>query len=274
MPIIVSGGSSRSAGEGIIADIHDNWESWNVLASVGLVTTPRTSIRFGFASPSLDTSPWINAAGITLLNQNVVGGPMYLSHVSQAAGAYRAMQGPGTAYWMMPFRRWGEVGVGGIPGTLYVRPFWRFQIDFLLRLPGARGPAIIECGECFSPATNGALNSSNTAGVGWTSDPAVNAGRWTAQRKLTQFAGFATSLFDSGVSPGTDWVKLSIAYEEHGDNPRIIWLLNDTPQHEVAGPLNMPIVAAPAEFGPYIGCGPGVGTTFHDGPARFRITEL
>jgi hypothetical protein len=271
-PVIVSGGSVRGSQDGVLVDLSEAFEGTYITAAP--TTTPfydqaGTMVPFNQATSKLQVG-----AGFTLVNPDAAAGPLYVVHASGAATSAKcAAAAAVTPFWVFPFRLWGAAG--GIVPAQYPRPMRRYQVDFLVRLPGARGTARQESGVVFQAATNSTIANVGVAGVAWTSDVAVNGGRWSAQVR-TDSAGAVATLFDSGELPANIWRQLSIRYEER-TNPRIAWLIDGIEVFSVAGAVNMPRITgggSTTPFFPFQALTAPAGTTFNYGPWRYRVTEI
>jgi len=109
----------------------------------------------------------------------------------------------------------------------------------------------------------------------WSSDPAVNAGRWLPRfRRLN--AGAIVNGPDSGIT-ATAWHLLGLRYSER-TTPSIEWLLDSVPRHLVAGDADMPPLQGPGIFYPGFVPSYGVftpaGTTVQFGAALFELRNL
>lgn len=121
---------------------------------------------------------------------------------------------------------------------------------------------------------NGLTGGATQPAALWSSDPAVNAGRWLARYRQVN-AGAITDGADSGVTTA-GWHVLGIRYVE-GLTPRIEWLLDGVVQRTVSGDGNMPTFPGGINYPgmcPQIGLSTPAGTTVQWGAASFEVREL
>lgn len=154
--------------------------------------------------------------------------------------------------------------------SAFLRPPRAYTLRNPVRVPALAG------GACFVGISDGGAGTGGnlpfSSCAGWTADPALNGGRWTAQHRLTAGGAIVTDL-DSGVQANATWHQLGMRYTE-GPVPTLEWLLDDVPVFTLTGDANMLVITS-------FGQGPfpeartlaGAGTTMDTGPARFTVEE-
>jgi len=138
----------------------------------------------------------------------------------------------------VPISQQFSAAPNAIPAALYGRPLRSYTLRVPVRVLVV-GTAFHEIGLVTS---NGMLTMLGTdPGAVWSSDPAVNAGRWLPRSRQV-VAGAITNGPDSGLT-ATAWRQLGVRYTE-GVPPRIEWLIDDVPLHVLSGDAAMPVTLA------------------------------
>lgn len=154
-----------------------------------------------------------------------------------------------------------------IPGA-FLRPPRSYTLRHPVRVTALAG------GACFVGVSDGGAgvggNLPFSSCAGWTADPALNAGRWTAQHRRVTGGAITTDL-DSGIAAGATWHELGLRYTE-GPVPTLEWLMDDVPVFTLTGDAAMLTLTSFINgFYPDNRTLAGAGTTMETGPARFTV---
>jgi len=221
-------------------------------------------VNIGGALPSIfgnNTDP----AGSTLVE---VAGRHILSIPSGAAIAARHSNVGDVA--AIPVNQLFQ-DANSIPIPLLGRPLRQYLLTVPVRRTVA-GTAIFNFGLGIS--TNMlSLGGASPAAV-WSSDPAVNAGRFLPRSRRVN-AGAVTDGPDSQVTP-TGWHLLGMRYTE-GVTPLLEWLLDGVPMHLISGDAAMLVFPGgvnPPGFEPGYGLSTPAGSTWQFGTGVFEVKNI
>lgn len=152
------------------------------------------------------------------------------------------------------------------------RPFRRYTLTMPARRTVGPGTARVEFGIVTS--ANLLTFGGTPPGMAWSSDPAVNAGRWLPRYRQVN-AGGLTDGADSAVVP-TEWHTLGVRYTE-GPSPTLEWLIDQAIYRTLSGDANMPTFPGgvnPPGFVPGMGLTSPAGATWQFGPGRLKIEDV
>lgn len=210
----------------------------------------------------------VAGAGIAVVRDATIGN-ILVQYVSAAgsrqfrfgAQAGNAVKIPATQLFSQPT---------SVP-IAFLRPLRRYTFLVPVR-KAVVGTAVVEVG--ITSTNQGVGAPSAEVGYVWSSDPAVNGGAWLPRFRRVA-VGAITNGPSSGIVQGAAWHQMGMRYTE-GPVPKIEWLLDGVPLHEVSGDANMPaILGLTQPLAPLCGILTLVaGTTLEQAPARFIVEEL
>jgi hypothetical protein len=152
------------------------------------------------------------------------------------------------------------------------RPFRRYTLSVPVRRTVGPGTTRLEFGLVTS--TNMLTFAGTPPGLAWSSDPAVNAGRWLPRLRIVN-AGAITDGNDSAVVV-TAWHTLEVRYTE-GPAATLEWIIDDSILRTVSGDANMPVFPGGVNhpgFVPGYGLSTPAGATWQFGAGRLRIEDV
>lgn len=148
---------------------------------------------------------------------------------------------------------------------------YTFEIPIRITTPGVE----VQIGIAPNGVAGVGFGGSNTVGIVWSSDPAVNGGALRVRRRMVR-AGAITNEADTGVLLNA-WQRLGVRYTE-GATPKIEMLINGVPRFTLSGDAQMPTVDVPggvSELGPVVlTSSAAAGTIVQTGPAIYQIRQL
>jgi len=229
-------------------------------------TTRGGIVNIGGALPSIFGNN-TNPAGSTLVE--VAG--RHVLNIPSAAAVSARFNNVGDVATIPIAQEFGTAGA--IFPSIYGRPLRQYTVTVPCRRTVA-GTAVLEFG--IGVATGMiTLGGSVQPGVVWSSDPAVNAGRWLPRTRRVN-AGAIVNGPDSQVDPTNLWVLLGMRYTE-GVTPLIEWLLNGVPMHTISGDAAMPDfpggINSPG-FCPGYSLGTPAGSTWQFGGGVFEVKNI
>lgn len=158
----------------------------------------------------------------------------------------------------------------GDPNYALIRPPRRYTWAIPVQATVRGAAPTIDCGLC---PTNGLLTTLGTdPGVFWASDPAINAGRWTARYRLTGGGGITTAV-DSGVLLDATFHVLGFRYTE-GAVPKVEFLLDGVALFTLSGQAALPAAQLTNAYRLGLGQAIGAGSTVRADDAVFRVETL
>lgn len=161
---------------------------------------------------------------------------------------------------------------GATNGPVPTRPLRRYTAEEVLTWP-VRGATVIELGLVFG---NGMLTFLGTEpAFVLSSDPGVNAGRFTARVRIAP-AGAITTLNDTGISPLTvGWQRFGVRLTE-GPSPLLELLIDGLVVASRQGAGQLPVNSSGSFFAGVMGfgCSAAAGTTVQRAYSRYYVDEL
>lgn len=202
------------------------------------------------------------AAGAPAVVYDAARGRRLIEIVSNA-GARQVIHGGWGASFGVDFAAVGD------PQWALLRPMRRYTWLLPVAAP-VRGGVIVNCG---TGATNGLLDTLGTDPFfGWSSDPAINGGRWTVRYRRTAGGGVTTA-DDSGVALDATWHILGVRYTE-GARPTLEAMIDGRTVTKLVGRAALPDTIANNAYRLGLGMPAGAGTTVRCDDAVYRIETV
>ena len=242
------------------------WEALGVqngISEANLIATALTrSVQPSFgAQASGNCLQLLTGGAVTVVREATTG--IRVIQVTSGAGT-RTSRLFGTVYTIPSGAQFGGV----VPSYRRMR---RYRAGALVMYP-VRGASVLETGLVFG---NGYLTFLGTApAFVLSSDPAVNAGRWTARVRQVD-AGAITTLNDTGILPSaTAFQYYEVQYTE-GPVPLLELLINGVTVASISGLASVPATTGVALAGAFgFGISIVAGTTMQYAALRYRVEEI
>jgi hypothetical protein len=163
---------------------------------------------------------------------------------------------------------------GAIPIAALGRPLRQYTLTVPVRRTVA-GTAVMEFGIGTNVTNILTLQGLTPPAVVWSSNPAVNAGRFLPRSRRVN-AGAITDGPDSQIAPDTNWHLLGFRYTE-GLVPVVEWLIDGLAMHLISGDaamLDFPGGVNAPGFVPAYGVGTPAGSTWQFGAGAFEVRNI